>query len=36
MLHLREAEFAAASRVEGVIEHYSNFVPIPIDLNGSG
>jgi len=35
VLQLREAEFASASRIEGVIKHYSNFVPIPIELNGT-
>jgi TNF receptor-associated protein 1 len=27
-------EFATAGRVEGIIRQYSNFVPIPIELNG--
>ncbi len=35
VLHLREAEFASASRVEGIIKRYSNFVQFPIELNGA-
>jgi molecular chaperone HtpG len=35
VLHLKESEFASATRVEGIIKHYSNFVPIPIELNGN-
>lgn len=33
-LHLKEEEFAKASRIEGIIKRYSNFVPLPITLNG--
>jgi molecular chaperone HtpG len=35
VLQLRDTEFAQASRVEQIIRHYSNFVPFPIELNGS-
>lgn len=35
ILHLRDAEFAGASRVETTIKHYSNFVQFPIELNGT-
>lgn len=35
VLQLRDSEFAQASRVEQIIRHYSNFVPIPIELNGN-
>jgi len=35
VLHLREAEFAMASRIEQIIRHYSNFVQFPIELNGT-
>ncbi len=35
VLHLRDTEFAQASTIERIIKHYSNFVPIPIELNGS-
>ncbi|MEY2598727.1 MAG: molecular chaperone HtpG [Verrucomicrobiota bacterium] len=34
VLHLRESEFASASRIESIIQRYSNFVPFPIELNG--
>lgn len=34
-LHLRDGEFAAASNIERIIKHYSNFVPFPIELNGT-
>lgn len=34
VLQLRDGEFASATRIEQVIKHYSNFVPIPIELNG--
>ncbi len=34
ILSLKDVEFAGASRVEGVIKHYSNFVAFPISLNG--
>lgn len=32
-LHLKEAEFAQASRIEGIVKRYSNFVQFPIELN---
>ena len=35
VVQLKETEFATASRVEQIIRHYSNFVPIPIELNGT-
>jgi TNF receptor-associated protein 1 len=35
VLHLRDSEFAQASRIEQIIKHYSNFVPFPIELNGT-
>jgi TNF receptor-associated protein 1 len=35
VLHLREAEFAGATRIEQIIKHYSNFVQFPIELNGA-
>ncbi len=35
VLHLRDSEFATATRVEQIIRHYSNFVPFPIELNGT-
>lgn len=35
VLHLKDEEFASASRIEQIIKHYSNFVPIPIELNGT-
>ncbi len=36
VVHLREddTEFAKTERVKHVIENYSNFVPLPIELNG--
>ena len=34
VLHLREAEFSSAHRIESIIKHYSNFVSFPIELNG--
>ncbi len=34
VLTLKDAEFASDSRIEEVIKRYSNFVPIPIELNG--
>lgn len=34
VLHLRDAEFASAGRVEGIIRRYSNFVSFPIELDG--
>ena len=35
VLHLRDQEFASASRVEQIIRLYSNFVQFPILLNGT-
>ncbi len=35
VVQLKDTEFATASRVEQIIRHYSNFVPIPIELNGT-
>ncbi|MHA3771912.1 molecular chaperone HtpG [Verrucomicrobiota bacterium sgz303538] len=35
VLHLRDAEFAQATHIESIIKRYSNFVPLPIDLNGT-
>ena len=35
VLQLRDAEFAEASRIEGIIKRYSNFVQFPIELNGT-
>ncbi len=35
VVQLKETEFATASRVEQIIKHYSNFVPFPIELNGT-
>ncbi|MEQ1854462.1 MAG: molecular chaperone HtpG, partial [Chthoniobacteraceae bacterium] len=34
VVHLKETEFAAAYRIESIIKRYSNFVPLPIELNG--
>jgi molecular chaperone HtpG len=34
VVHLKEKEFARESRIEGIIKRYSNFVPLPIELNG--
>jgi len=34
VLHLRETDFAQAWRIEGIIKRYSNFVSVPIELNG--
>ncbi|MDQ3623912.1 MAG: molecular chaperone HtpG [Verrucomicrobiota bacterium] len=34
-LQLRDTEFARATRIEQIIRHYSNFVPFPIELNGT-
>ena len=34
LLHLRDEEFAKASRIQEIIKRYSNFVPFPITLNG--
>ncbi len=35
VVQLRDTEFAQASNVERIIKHYSNFVPTPIELNGT-
>jgi TNF receptor-associated protein 1 len=35
VLHLRDTEFATASQIEHIIKRYSNFVPFPIELNGT-
>jgi len=35
VLQLRDTEYAQASRVEGIIKRYSNFVQFPIELNGT-
>jgi molecular chaperone HtpG len=35
VLQLRDTEFAQASRIESIIKRYSNFVPFPIELNGT-
>jgi TNF receptor-associated protein 1 len=35
VVQLRDTEFARASNVERIIKHYSNFVPLPIELNGT-
>ncbi len=35
VLNLRDSEFAASSRIEQIIKHYSNFVQFPIELNGN-
>ena len=35
VVQLRDTEFAQASNVERIIKHYSNFVPFPIELNGT-
>jgi len=35
VVQLRDTEFALASNVERIIKHYSNFVPTPIELNGT-
>jgi TNF receptor-associated protein 1 len=34
VVHLREADFAKEWQVERIIKRYSNFVPLPIELNG--
>ena len=34
VVHLRDDEFAKAWKIEGIIKRYSNFVPLPIELNG--
>lgn len=35
IIQLKESEFASASRIEQIIQHYSNFVQFPIELNGN-
>ena len=34
VVHLKDDEFAREWRVESIIKRYSNFVPVPIELNG--
>jgi molecular chaperone HtpG len=34
VVHLKDAEFASEWRIESIIKRYSNFVPVPIELNG--
>ncbi len=34
VVHLRDDEFAKDWKIEGIIKRYSNFVPLPIELNG--
>lgn len=34
IVHLKDADFAQEWRVESIIKRYSNFVPVPIELNG--
>ena len=34
VVHLKEVDFASAWRIESIIKRYSNFVPLPIELNG--
>ena len=34
VVHLKDADFAHAYRIESIIKRYSNFVPLPIELNG--
>lgn len=34
VLHLRDTDFAHAWRIESIIKRYSNFVSVPIELNG--
>ena len=34
LLHLKEEEFAKPDRIREIIKRYSNFVPLPITLNG--
>ena len=34
VVHLKDAEFAREWRVESIVKRYSNFVPLPIELNG--
>ncbi len=35
VMNLRDTEFATSSRIEQIINHYSNFVQFPIELNGN-
>jgi TNF receptor-associated protein 1 len=35
VVQLRDTEFAQSSNIERIIKHYSNFVPFPIELNGT-
>lgn len=35
VLHLKDDEFAKGYRIEEIIKRYSNFVPFPIELNGT-
>jgi|694.fasta_scaffold11557_12 molecular chaperone HtpG len=34
VVHLKDDEFAKAWKIEGIIKRYSNFVPLPIEVNG--
>ena len=34
VVHLKETDFAKEWRIESTIKRYSNFVPVPIELNG--
>jgi molecular chaperone HtpG len=34
VVHLKDDEFAKAYRIESIIKRYSNFVPLPIEVNG--
>ena len=34
VVHLRDDEFAKDYRIESIIKRYSNFVPLPIEVNG--
>ena len=34
VVHLKDADFAHAFHIESIIKRYSNFVPLPIELNG--
>jgi len=34
VVHLKDDEFAKAWRIESIIKRYSNFVPLPIEVNG--
>ena len=35
VVQLKDTEFAQATNIERIIKHYSNFVPFPIELNGT-